>query len=75
MIPRQCPRCGQTITCPSCRQCPTCGTVLDGRGIGLGDLVQNITHSVGLKTCGGCENRRKFMNQVQLPTKKRRERI
>jgi pantoate kinase len=37
------------------------------RGIGLGDVVKTITNAVGLRTCDGCERRRRALNRFRLP--------
>jgi hypothetical protein len=31
--------------------------------IGLGDLVKKVTYAVGIKPCGGCEQRARAMNR------------
>ena len=31
--------------------------------IGLGDFIKKATHSVGIKPCGGCEQRAAAMNR------------
>lgn len=42
-----------------------CGAKYQSRSArGLGDIVAKVTKAVGLRTCGGCERRRKALNKM-----------
>jgi len=38
------------------------GFVVDEQ-VGLGDVVQRVTYTMGIKPCGGCERRTAAMNR------------
>ena len=31
--------------------------------IGLGDVIKRVTHTIGIKTCGGCQGRADALNR------------
>jgi hypothetical protein len=31
--------------------------------IGLGEVIKRVTHAIGIKTCGGCEQRATTLNR------------
>ncbi len=31
--------------------------------VGLGDVIKRVTYAMGIKTCGGCENRAAALNR------------
>jgi hypothetical protein len=31
--------------------------------VGLGDVVKRVTHTMGIRTCGGCERRARSLNR------------
>jgi hypothetical protein len=37
--------------------------------VGLGDVVQRVTYAMGLKPCGGCEQRAAAMNRWMVFTR------
>jgi hypothetical protein len=37
--------------------------------IGLGDVVQRVTYAIGIKPCGGCEQRAAAMNRWMVFTR------
>jgi hypothetical protein len=37
--------------------------------IGLGDVVQRVTYAMGIKPCGGCEQRAAAMNRWMVFTR------
>jgi hypothetical protein len=36
---------------------------LQDEEIGLGDVIKRVTHTLGVKPCGGCERRAKTLNR------------
>jgi hypothetical protein len=44
------------------------GFVAD-EAIGLGDVVQRVTYTMGIKPCGGCERRAAAMNRWMVFTR------
>lgn len=36
------------------------------RGFGVGDIVSSVTNAVGIKPCGGCTNRKKSLNRLNV---------
>jgi hypothetical protein len=68
------------ITCESCgreqrklkgRQFCDCGHVIGTipnakieRSRGLGDTIHRVTSALGIPHCGGCEQRREFLNEL-----------
>jgi len=48
---------------PTAEQCAKCPHYL-GPARGLGDVVANVTHAVGIRPCGGCQKRREALNQI-----------
>lgn len=45
--------------------CPH-GYRADRLPLGLGDVVENVTSSLGIKPCGGCKKRKKDWNRVRV---------
>jgi hypothetical protein len=31
--------------------------------VGLGDVIKRATHTLGIRTCGGCERRARLLNR------------
>jgi len=48
--------------------CPHGVTTLNMPVRGAGDVIENLTASVGIKPCGGCKKRRDALNKM-LPKK------
>jgi hypothetical protein len=42
------------------------------QSIGLGDTIEKITKSLGIKPCGGCKKRQEWLNK-KVPYKKKQE--
>jgi hypothetical protein len=48
---------------PTGEQCAACPHYR-GPARGLGDVVANVTHAVGIRPCGGCQKRREALNEI-----------
>ena len=36
------------------------------KGLGVGDLIEKITHAIGIKPCNGCKKRKGYFNRFTL---------
>ena len=48
---------------PSAGTCARCAHY-EGPPRGLGDVVASVTHAVGIRPCGGCQERRQTLNEI-----------